>query len=168
MQTPTKPELGQERNSLTKRQYVRFAFYQVDPVWRRLPSEEQATHKREFVETIETFNRRMLLRPYSLMGTRADAELLLWQIAETPTAFQDLAAAVMRTRLGAYLNLTYSYFSQTKRSIYEIRGDVNGGDGAVRILQSVGAGLDRPPRAQEERAGQAPPLPAYRRQGLKF
>ena len=63
----------------------------------------------------------MLLRPYSTMGTRADAELLLWQIAESPMPFQELATAIMSTRMGAYLNIVYSYLSQTKRSIYEIR-----------------------------------------------
>ena len=118
-----KPEPApRDRGSqLTKRQYVRFAYYKVDPAWRRLPAEEQAEQKRELIAVIKGFNRRMLLRPYSLMGTRADAELLLWQIAETPTVFQDLAAAVARTRMGGYLNLAYSYFSQTKRSLYEIR-----------------------------------------------
>lgn len=106
---------------LTKRQYVRFAFYKLDPAWRRLPADKQKEHKEEFIATIENFNRRMLLRPYSTIGTRADAELLLWQIAENPTLFHELAAAINRTRMGAYLNLAYSYFSQTKRSIYEIR-----------------------------------------------
>jgi chlorite dismutase len=111
---------------LTRRQYVRFAFYRVDPAWRRLPADEQAAHKRELAETIRQFNRRMLLRPYTLMGTRADAELLLWQIAESPQPFQEIAAAILRTRMGAYLHLAYSYLSQTKRSIYEIRvGDVD-------------------------------------------
>jgi chlorite dismutase/nitrite reductase/ring-hydroxylating ferredoxin subunit len=108
-------------SKLTKRQYVRFAFYKIDPLWRRLPAEEQASQKRELLDVIRMFNRRMLLRPYSTMGTRADAELLLWQIAESPTPFQDLAAAIMQTRMGGYLNMAYSYFSQTKRSIYEIR-----------------------------------------------
>jgi chlorite dismutase len=106
---------------MSQRQYVRFAFYTLDPAWRRLPVETQAAQKRDLVATIEGFNRRMLLRPYSLMGTRADAELLLWQIAESPLPFQELATALMRTEMGAYLTLSYSYFSQTKRSIYEIR-----------------------------------------------
>lgn len=106
---------------LTKRQYVRFAFYKIDPMWRRLSPQKQIEHKKELLATIEGFNRRMLLRPYSTMGTRADAELLLWQIAESPVAFQELASAIMRTQMGGYLNLTYSYFSQTKRSVYEIR-----------------------------------------------
>lgn len=110
------------KRDLTKRQYVRFAFYKLDPTWRRLPAEEQIEHKHELLNVIERFNRRMLLRPYSTMGTRADAELMLWQIAETPLYFQELATAIMRTQMGAYLELTYSYLSQTKRSVYEIRG----------------------------------------------
>lgn len=107
---------------LARRQYVRFAFYKVDPLWRRLDADEQSAQKQELVEVIRTFNRRMLLRPYSLMGTRADAELLLWQIAESPIPFRELATAIADTRMGGYLTMAYSYFSQTKRSIYEIRG----------------------------------------------
>ncbi|MEL7435589.1 MAG: chlorite dismutase family protein, partial [Chloroflexota bacterium] len=106
---------------LTKRQYVRFAFYTIDPEWRRLRPDIQEHQKRKLLDVITSFNRRMLLRPYSTMGTRADTELLLWQIAEKPEVFQELAAAIMRTEMGAYLNLAYSYFSQTKRSLYEIR-----------------------------------------------
>ncbi len=107
---------------LARRQYVRFAFYRIDPDWRRLQSDEQSAQKQELVEVIRTFNRRILLRPYSLMGTRADAELLLWQIAESPLPFRELATAIASTRMGGYLNMVYSYFSQTKRSVYEIRG----------------------------------------------
>ncbi len=107
---------------LARRQYVRFAFYKVDAAWRRLDPDEQAAQKQELVNVIRTFNRRMLLRPYSLIGTRADSELLLWQIAESPQAFRELATAIASTRMGGYLNMVYSYLSQTKRSIYEIRG----------------------------------------------
>lgn len=109
----------------TKRQYVRFAFYTIDPQWRRLPAERQRQHKQELVDTIESFNRRMLLRPYSLMGTRADAELLLWQISESLEPFQELATAILSTSIGSYLRLSASYLSQTKRSIYEIRDNPN-------------------------------------------
>lgn len=107
---------------LARRQYVRFAFYKVDAAWRRLDPDEQAAQKQELVTIIRAFNRRMLLRPYSLIGTRADSELLLWQIAESPQAFRELATAIASTRMGAYLNMVYSYLSQTKRSVYEIRG----------------------------------------------
>ncbi len=116
----------------TKRQFVRFAFYKLDPMWRRLPEERQAEHKREFFDTIDTFKRKMLLRPYSLMGTRADVEMMLWQIAESIEPFQELAAAIQRTRLGAYLTMPVSLLSQTKRSIYEIRD--HPGEDAERLI----------------------------------
>lgn len=119
---------------LGRRQYVRFAFYKVDPDWRRLSPDEQTEQKRELLDVIRTFNRRMLLRPYTLMGTRADAELLLWQIAESPLPFRELATAIMATRMGGYLTMTYSYFSQTKRSIYEIRGASSDGEDEERLV----------------------------------
>jgi chlorite dismutase/nitrite reductase/ring-hydroxylating ferredoxin subunit len=105
----------------TRRQYVRFAFYRLDPAWRRLPAAKQRQQKCDLLEAIEGFNRRMLLRPYSLMGTRADAELLLWQIAESLEPFQELATTIASTTMGGYLTVAASYLSQTKRSIYEIR-----------------------------------------------
>jgi len=125
-------EAKRRSEQLTKRQYVRFAFYKVAPEWRRLPPEQQAEQKQELVDVIKQFDRRMLLRPYSTMGTRADSELLLWQIAETPIPFQELAAAIARTRMGAYLEMVYSYFSQTKRSLYEIRD--NPGEDEERLI----------------------------------
>lgn len=131
-----RPQIAREERSRrpTRRQYVRFAFYRVDPAWRRLDPNEQEAHKRELAETIRAFDRRMLLRPYTLMGTRADAELLLWQIAESLEPFQQLAAAVMSTRMGAYLTLAASYLSQTKRSVYEIRD--NPDEAAERLIIS--------------------------------
>ena len=119
---------------LTKRQYVRFAFYTIDPQWRRLPAERQQQHKLELVATIESFQRRLLLRPYSLMGTRADAELLLWQVAESLEPFQEMATAILSTSIGGYLRLSASYLSQTKRSTYEIRD--NPDEDAERLLIS--------------------------------
>jgi chlorite dismutase len=117
---------------------VRFAFYKLDPMWRRLSPEKQAAQKRELAETIESFGRRMLLRPYSLMGTRSDAELLLWQIAEHIEPFQELATAIASTRMGGHLALTHSYLAQTKRSIYEIR-DAPGQDEERLIIQPTEA-----------------------------
>jgi chlorite dismutase/nitrite reductase/ring-hydroxylating ferredoxin subunit len=76
----------------------------------------------------------LLLRPYTLMGTRADAELLLWQIAESIEPFQELATAILSTRMGGYLTMAFSYLSQTKRSVYEIRD--NPGEDIERLVIS--------------------------------
>ena len=65
-----------------RRQLMRYAFYKLDPAWRRLPALEQREHKAAFAEAVETFGGRLLVRSYSLVGMRGDVDFLLWQVAE--------------------------------------------------------------------------------------
>src|SRR5881628_1982945 len=106
-----------------RRQVVRFAFYKLDPAWRRLSAERQASSKIEFGEMIESFAGRLLLRPYGLVGIRGDCDFLLWQVAENLDALVALQTALNRTDLGAYLTSPYSYLAMTRRSIYEFPED---------------------------------------------
>src|SRR5580765_7640196 len=106
-----------------KRQVVRYAFYKLDPAWRRLSSERQASAKIEFGETLERYHGRLLLRPYGLGGLRGDCDFLLWQVAEDLDALVELQTALNRTDLCAYLTIPYSYLAMTRKSIYEFPGD---------------------------------------------
>ena len=106
-----------------KRQVVRYAFYKLDPAWRRLTAERQASAKLEFGETLERYHGRLLLRPYGLVGIRGDCDFLLWQVAEDLDALVELQTALNRTDLGAYLSSPYSYLAMTRRSIYEFPAD---------------------------------------------
>ena len=106
-----------------KRQVVRYAFYKLDPAWRRLTAERQASAKLEFGETLERYHGRLLLRQYGLVGIRGDTDFLLWQVAEDLDALVELQTALNRTDLGAYLSIPYSYLAMTRRSIYEFRAD---------------------------------------------
>src|SRR5439155_26230905 len=103
-----------------KRQVVRFAFYKLDNAWRRLSAERQASSKIEFGETIESFNGRLLLRPYGLVGIRGDCDFLLWQVAEDLGFLVALQTALNRTDLGAYLTPPDSLLALTRRSCYEL------------------------------------------------
>jgi chlorite dismutase len=103
----------------TSRQFVKFTFFRVDPAWRTLSAGDRSAQKRELCETVDGFGGQMLLGSYSLMGLRGDAEFLLWQVADEMEAFQSLATAVFSTGMGPYLNVTYSYLSLTRRSIYK-------------------------------------------------
>src|SRR5438874_12916210 len=102
-----------------RRQVVRYAFYKLDPAWRRLAAERQEPAKIEFGETLERYHGRLLLRPYGLVGIRGDCDFLLWQVAEDLDALVELQTALNRTDLGAYLSIPYSYLAMTRRSIYE-------------------------------------------------
>ena len=64
------------------RHFVKYTFLKVDPAWRRLDAEERAAHKREFLAACEDFAADHLLRAFSLVGTRGDADMLLLAQAE--------------------------------------------------------------------------------------
>ena len=99
-------------------QYVNYVFLKLDPLWRRLPDEERERGKEEFLAALEEHSGEMLLRSYSLMGLRADADFMLWRIGYDLDAFEAMTGALLNTGLGKYLTVTYSYFALSRRSIY--------------------------------------------------
>ncbi len=99
-------------------QYINYVFFKLDPLWRRLPDEERARGKKEFLEAVEGRSGGMLLRSFSLMGLRADADFMLWRISYDLEPFEEMTAALLKTGLGKYLTVAYSYFGLSRRSIY--------------------------------------------------
>jgi chlorite dismutase len=103
-----------------RRQFLNYSFYRLDPVFRRLPSEEQRTAATAFIELVRTWesSEEMILRTYSLVGLRADVDFMIWRIAFDPLCFQSMEAAIRRSRVGAYLSQVHSYLSLQRRSPY--------------------------------------------------
>ena len=115
-------ETQAQRQSITEEklpaQYVNYLFFKLDPVWRRLPDEEREQGKKEFLGAVEEHSGEMLLRSFSLMGLRSDADFMLWRIGYDLDAFEKMTSVLMKTGLGKYLEVTYSYFALSRRSIY--------------------------------------------------
>ena len=65
------------------RQFVKYGFYKADLAWRRLPEQERLDHKRELAAVVDEMSARTLVRSYSLVGLRADADFLLWQASDS-------------------------------------------------------------------------------------
>lgn len=124
-----------ETTPCERRQLVRYAFYKLDPAWRRLPGAEQREQKAAFAAAVETFTGRLLVRSYGLVGIRGDVDFLLWQVAEDLDTLLALQTAVNRTRLGAYLETPYSYLAVARRSLYEIPATLPGSEGASPRVQ---------------------------------
>jgi chlorite dismutase len=116
MHTATQAQAEEEQQ--LPAQYINYVFFKLDPQWRRLPEEEREVGKREFLETAEQYSGGLLLRSYSLLGLRADADFMLWRIGYDLDAFEALTGALMKTGLGKYLTPEYSYFGLSRRSIY--------------------------------------------------
>ena len=106
------------------RQIVKYAFYKADPAWRGLPDEERAAGRKELAELLEMCRERFpMLRTYSTVGMRGDADMLIWSAAKTLEEIRDLEAAIRATAMGRWLDTPHSFLAMTKRSQYEDRLD---------------------------------------------
>ena len=104
-----------------KRQFVNFAFYKLDPSFRRLPKERKEAAKKEFLEILEEYdaNNDMILLGYTMVGIRADVDIMFWRISYEMENFQKMTTRMYQTDLGSFLVPSFSYLSQTKRSMYQ-------------------------------------------------
>ncbi len=120
------------------RQFLNYAFFKVDPAFRRLPDAEKAVAREEFCRIIERWERNpaLILRTYSLVGLRADCDLLLWRIANDPAQFQEMQAELNGSKLGAYLSPSHSFLSLQKRTQYVNR--VEGSGESLELLPGQG------------------------------
>lgn len=102
------------------RQHIRFAFYRVRTEWRLLSATERAAQREELAALVRELDERdnVLIRSYSLVGTRGDADFMLWLVSDRVDDLHEFSARVNRLRIGAYLDSPYSYFSMTKKSMY--------------------------------------------------
>ena len=102
------------------RQLVNYAFYRLDPVFRRLPLEEQRTAATQFIDLVRQWesSEALILRTYSLVGLRADVDFMLWRISFDAASIQSMEAAIRRSRFGAYLCPVHNFLSLQRRSPY--------------------------------------------------
>ena len=120
-----------------RRQYVNFAYYKVDPAWRRLPEEERKRGKSQFIDVVKSYEPDMLIIPYSLVGIRGDCDFMLWRISYNLMDFQEMTARLLATDLGKYLTPPYSYLAMTKRSTY-VRDHVHDDQEGTRLRLTPG------------------------------
>ncbi len=107
-----------EQPRTARRQFVKFAFWKLDPAWRNLPTTERERGKQAFAEVTKQWADRIVLRTYTLVGVRGDVDMLLWLVSERLEDFQELHTQLLSTPLGSYLTSPYSYLATTKRSMY--------------------------------------------------
>jgi len=101
-----------------ERHFVKYTFLKVDPAWRRLDAEERAEHKREFVAACEDFAAERLLRAFSTVGTRGDADLMLLTQATNLERIHEFHVVLAQSGLMKWCSTPYSYLALTKESEY--------------------------------------------------
>jgi chlorite dismutase len=121
-----------------RRQFLNYAFYRLDPVFRRLPADEQRVAALGFIDLVHSWESsdEVIIRTYSLVGLRADVDFLIWRIAFDPLCFQAMEAGIRRSQLGAWLTQVYSFLSLQRRSPY-VNKTKGAGEG-VELLAGQG------------------------------
>src|SRR4051812_2042935 len=103
---------------MPERHFVKYTFLKVDPAWRRLDPEERASHKREVMAACEDFAAERLLRAFSLVGTRGDADLLLLTQATNLERIHEFHVVLAQSGLMHWCETPYSFLAMTKPSEY--------------------------------------------------
>jgi chlorite dismutase len=114
-----------------ERQFVKYTFLKVDPAWCRLPDEQRAADKREFIAACEDFAAERLLRAFSTVGTRGDTDLMLLSQATNLERIHEFHVVLAQSGLMKWCSTPYSFLAMTKPSEYsdESRLEVRPGHG---------------------------------------
>jgi len=94
----------------------RFLTLAVTPEWRRLDAGERAAQKGEFAETLADCG--LTAHAYSLVGTRSDADLLLWLVGDDAESLRNAESRLAATRLWTWSSRPYGYFAARRKSQY--------------------------------------------------
>lgn len=94
----------------------RFLTLAVSGEWRRLDADTRRAQKGEFTEALERC--AVAAHAYSLVGTRGDADLLLWLVGEDARALQRAEARLAATALWTFSTRPHSYLAARRKSQY--------------------------------------------------
>src|SRR6185437_6073478 len=107
-----------DQTLMPTRHFVKYTFLKVDPAWRRLDDEQRAVDKREFIAACADFADGHLLRSFSLVGTRGDADLMLLSQAQNLERIHEFHVLLAQSGLMGWCQIPYSYLAMTKPSEY--------------------------------------------------
>ena len=108
-------EKARERS---QRSYLRYIFFKVSREWRMEDQEARDEAREEFLSTLNRTSGSLIMRFYSLVGTRGDTDFMIWVISRDLEAIQSLSSELLSTKLGRYLEVPYSYLGMSKGSTY--------------------------------------------------
>jgi len=103
---------------MPERHFVKYTFLRVDPAWRRLDAAQRARDKQEFAAACADFAEGHLLRAFSLVGTRGDADLMLLSQAQNLERIHEFHVVLGQSGLMKWSSVPHSYLAMTKESEY--------------------------------------------------
>jgi chlorite dismutase len=101
------------------RQFLKYTFFRLLPTWRQVGDLERKEAKETLREIVNKYSKSsMIVKPFSLFGTRGDSDFMFWTISERLEDFQEMISEIFKSPIGKHLSTSYSYLSMTRRSEY--------------------------------------------------
>jgi len=108
-----------------ERRFVHVLALRVDPAWRigagagpeGRPA-DRAGERTSFLEAHARASRRVTTYTYSMIGTRADADLLFWRLGASFEDLEETAADLLRSGFGRWCRVAHSMIGLVRPSAY--------------------------------------------------
>jgi chlorite dismutase len=104
--------------SVTDSTFVQVLTLKVDPTWRTFPHERREGEIAEFQRAIERTERSVTTINYSMVGLRADADLLFFRVAPKLEALEEAASLALRSGVGRFMRVAHSFLGLLRPSRY--------------------------------------------------
>lgn len=120
--------------------FLLYSFYRVTPDFLALSKEEKGKAIAEYLARVEELRGGLVLRTYSTLGLRRDADFLLWIISTELPPVQHFLGGLRKTALAPHLDNSYAFLAVTRESTYtkshpaEARVEIEPGQGQYLFL----------------------------------
>src|SRR6266705_6082128 len=98
---PNVEDLEEHKRKLP-RQFVNFTFYRARPELSMLDDGEKRSCKEGFVRAVEEFRPELLIRTYSTVGLRSNADFMIWRIGHDLEPMQEMTGRLNHTPMAKY------------------------------------------------------------------
>ncbi len=106
---------------MTERPFVHVLALRLDPAWRRLPEADRAEDVTALRVAVERAARRVTTYTYSMVGLRAEADLLFWRMAAALEDLEEEASLLLRSGLGRWCAPAHAMVGLVRPSTYTKR-----------------------------------------------
>lgn len=98
--------------------FVQVLALRLDPAWRRLADEERERATAEFARVVESTRSEVFMESYSLVGLRADVDLVFIRLASSLVQLEETASQVLGAGMGRWMTVARSFLGLTRPSRY--------------------------------------------------
>lgn len=105
------------RSTVSDNQFVQALALGLDPAWRRLPADDRCRSAEAMCAAVSA-QPEVKTFTYSMIGLEASVDLMLWNLAPSLDALEEMSARVLRSGMGTWMTVRHSFLGTIRPSQY--------------------------------------------------